>query len=59
MMRPADNVPQVYLCTQAVDFRKSISGLSLIVEQSLLLDPFAPGLYVFANKRKDKVKILY
>lgn len=58
MMRPADSVPQVYLCTEAVDFRKSITGLSLIVEQSLRLDPFSPALYVFANKRKDKVKIL-
>ncbi len=59
MMRPADSVPQVYLCTQAVDFRKSITGLSLLVEQSLNLDPFAATLYVFSNKRRDKVKILY
>ncbi len=59
MMRPADNVPQVFLCTQTVDFRKSITGLSLMVEQSLQLDPFAQALYVFTNKRRDKVKILY
>lgn len=59
MIRPKDSVPQVYLCTQTVDFREPTTGLSLIVEQSLRLDPFAPALYVFANKRKDKVKILY
>jgi len=33
--------------------------LSLIVEQSLLLDPFAAALYVFTNKKRDKLKILY
>ena len=59
MMRPADSVPQVFLCTHTVDFRKSIAGLSLLVEQTLQLDPFAPVLYVFTNKRRDKVKILY
>jgi len=59
MMRPAATVPQVFLCTEPVDFRKSISGLSLIVEQSLSLDPFATALYVFTNKKRDKLKILY
>ena len=59
MMRLAASVPQVYLCIETVDFRKSNTGLSLIVEQSLELDPFAQALYVFANRRKDKIKILY
>ncbi len=59
MMRPAGSVPQVFLCANYVDFRKSITGLSLLVEQSLELDPFAEALYVFTNRRKDKVKILY
>ena len=59
MMRPSATVPQVFLCTVCVDFRKSIAGLSLVVEQSLELDPFAPALYVFTNRRKDKIKILY
>jgi len=59
MMRPAASVPQVFLCTATVDFRKSITGLSLLVEQSLELDPFAQALYVFTNRRKDKIKILY
>lgn len=59
MMRPGADVPSVFLCTEPVDFRKSITGLSLLVEQSLLLDPFAASLYVFVNKRLDKLKILY
>ena len=59
MMRPANTVPHVFLCSQTVDFRKSIAGLSLLVEQTLMLDPFAPALYVFSNRKRDKVKILY
>lgn len=59
MMRPGPDGPSVYLCVDPVDFRKSISGLSLIVEQSLDLNPFESVLYVFINRKRDKLKILY
>lgn len=59
MMRPGDALPKVYLCTEPVDFRKAIGGLSLIVEQELALNPFDPALFVFINRRRDKIKILY
>lgn len=59
MMRPAADIPQVFLCVEPVDFRKSITGLSLLVEQSLNLNPFSPALYVFINRKRDKLKILY
>lgn len=49
---------KVYLHRDAVDFRKSINGLSALVEQSLGLDPFAPAVYVFRNRRADRIKIL-
>lgn len=39
--------------------RKHINGLSVIVESSMMLDPFASALFVFTNKTTDKVKILY
>jgi len=58
MMRPRDEVA-VLLCRRPVDFRKSIQGLSALVEQELELDPFAAQLFVFTNRRRDKVKILY
>jgi len=56
MMRPAGEVA-VYVCREAVDFRKSIDGLSALVTHTLGKDPFAAQLYVFANRRRDKVKI--
>ena len=57
-MRPGDEV-EVFLCREAVDMRKSINGLSILVEQALGLDPFAEQLFVFCNRQRDKVKILY
>jgi len=59
MMRPANSLPCVYLCVQPVDFRKSINGLSLIVEQTLHLHPFEQTLYVFVNRQRNKIKMLY
>lgn len=58
MIRPAPDV-SVYLCCQPVDFRKAISGLSVLVEQAFGMDPFASVLYVFTNASRNKIKILY
>jgi transposase len=58
MMRPAGNV-QVYLCREFIDFRKGITGLTLLVEQGLQRDPFAEALYVFCNKARNRIKVIY
>jgi transposase len=49
---------KVYVHRDAVDFRKNITGLSVLVEQALGLDPFAPAVYVFRNRRSDRIKLL-
>lgn len=49
---------RVYVHREAVDFRKSINGLAALVEQGLKLDPFGRALFVFGNRRRDRVKIL-
>jgi len=49
----------IYLHREPVDFRKSINGLSMIVEQSMNVNVFGPHLFVFCNKRRDKLKVLY
>ena len=49
----------IYLHRESVDFRKSINGLALIVEQEMQLSPLAPALFVFCNKNRDRVKVLY
>ena len=53
-----DPALKVYLHREAIDFRKSINGLAVLVEQGLGLDPFASALYVFRNRRCDRIKIL-
>ncbi len=49
---------KVFLHREAVDGRKNINGLALLVEQELGLDPFAAAAYVFSNRRRNRIKIL-
>jgi len=49
---------KVYLHREAIDFRVGLNGLAILVEQALGLDPFAQAVYVFRNRRRDRVKIL-
>lgn len=49
---------RVYLACGHTDMRKSINGLSAIVEGSFELDPFDGALFVFCNRNRDRVKIL-
>ena len=50
---------RVYLAMTPCDMRKSFDTLHALVQESLELDAFAGHLFVFANKRRDRVKILY
>jgi transposase len=58
-MHPGCLIEHVYLCRAPVDFRKQIDGLSVMVEQGLGLNPFASALYVFINRQRTKIKVLY
>ena len=49
----------VYFYSSPVDMRKSISGLRIFVSAIMSKDPCDGSLYVFYNKGKDKMKILY
>ena len=49
----------IYLYRDPVDFRKSINGLSVIVNEAMGLSPFKSGVFVFCNRRRDKLKVLY
>lgn len=49
---------RVYLATAPADMRKSFDGLSALVS-GLDLDPLSGHLFVFINKRRDRIKILY
>jgi transposase len=49
---------KVYLHRDPVDFRLSINGLAILVEQALGMDPFGRCVYVFSNRSRNRVKIL-
>lgn len=58
-LRPDTAITGVFLYRQPVDFRKSYRGLSAIVEQELGHDAFSGALYVFVNRAKTRIKILF
>jgi len=49
---------RVYLACGSTDLRKSIDGLAVLVKEGFGLDPFSTCLFVFCNRRRDKLKIL-
>ncbi len=49
---------KIYLACEPVDLRKSIDGLSVLVAQVLGQDPFDAQLFVFVNRRRDKLMAL-
>lgn len=50
---------QVWLATQPVDMRKSFDGLAEVVRSFLGRDPLSGQLFVFRNKSRQRVKILW
>ncbi len=49
----------VYLHREPVDFRKAINGLVLIIEHEMALSPYADALFLFCNKQRDKLKVVW
>lgn len=50
---------RMFLCAQPIDMRKSFDGLTGLVESALALDPLSGHLFLFLNKRRDRLKILF
>jgi len=48
---------RVFLCTQATDMRKSFDGLEALVRHVLQHDPLSGDLFVFLNRRRDRVTL--
>ena len=50
---------RVYLAREPADMRKSFDALAALASGTLGLDPLSGHLFVFVNKRRDRIKILY
>ncbi len=53
------DINEIYVHHDPVDFRKSINGLSIIVESDMALSALSGALFLFCNKKRDKLKLLY
>lgn len=53
------SAPEIYLYRESVDFRKSINGLAAIIENDTDLPLGSGALFLFINKQRDKIKVLY
>ncbi|TIU42743.1 IS66 family insertion sequence element accessory protein TnpB [Mesorhizobium sp.] len=50
---------KVYLHREPIDFRAGINSLAVLVQETMALDPFAPAVYAFCNRRRDRMKLLF
>ena len=57
-MKPPTNM-SIYLCAQPVDLRKSFDGLSGLVESVFHRNVLDGHLFLFVNKRRDRIKALW
>ena len=50
---------RVFVSLDPVDLRKSFSGLQGLVQQQLLQDPLSGHVFMFTNRNRNRLKLLY
>lgn len=50
---------RIYLAVEPVDMRKSFDGLYAVSVERLKENPLEGAMFVFSNKRRNRLKILY
>ena len=50
---------RIFVCTEPMDLRRSFDGLVLAARERLGQDPRAGGLFAFANRRMNRLKLLW
>ena len=50
---------RIFLAVEPVDMRKSFNGLWSLTEQKLQENPRQGAVFVFTNKNRDRIKLLY
>ncbi len=50
---------RIFLCTRPTDMRQSFDGLSGLVQECFRQDLLTGHLFLFVNRRRDRIKALY
>lgn len=50
---------RIFLAVEPADMRKGFDGLAQLVRDQIAQGPLSGHLYVFRNRRRDRIKILY
>ena len=50
---------KIYLAVAPVDMRKQFNGLWAEAEHQLKIDPRQGAVFVFGNRQRDRIKLLY
>ena len=58
-MKSVSAFSAIYFYRTAIDMRKSINGLSVVVDQEMKLDLRTSSLFIFCNRRRTHMKMLY
>ena len=50
---------KIFLCTEPTDLRRGFDGLAALVQETLGEDPLSGHLFIFLNRRCNRLKLLY
>ena len=50
---------RIYLACGATDMRRGFDSLAMLAQEVLKQDPFSGALFVFRNRKGDRLKVLY
>src|SRR5271166_1776989 len=59
LMLSLPSTVRIYLCSQPADMRRAFDGLAAMTQQVIGQNPLSGHLFVFVNRRRDRLKILY
>lgn len=54
-----ERIPKTYIAVGSTDLRKGMDGYAALIQNNFHCSPFEDALFMFCNRQRDKIKILY